>query len=89
MEPANAAERTGSRRAVLASLANGVARGALHGSREVLTPVRSDPASALPLLLVTAQLLAQPRKAGALSAGAVADYSVPPSAAAAVREPSW
>lgn len=69
------------------SLAHGLAaRGALRGSREVLTPVWSDPASALPLLLATAQTLAQPRKASALSAGAVADYSVPPSAVDAVRE---
>jgi hypothetical protein len=81
-----AAERTGSRRAVIISLAHGLAaRGPLRGSREALTPVRSDPASALPLLLVTAQLLAQPRRASALSAGAVADYSVPPSAVDAVR----
>lgn len=84
-----AAERTGSRRAVLASLADGLsARGALRGSREMLTPVRSDPASVLPLLLVAAQLLAQPRKAGALAVGAVADYSVTPSAVDAVRESS-
>jgi hypothetical protein len=80
------AERTGSRRAVLASLANALpARGPLRGSREVLTPVWSDPESVLPLLLVTAQMLLQPRKAGALSAAAVADYSVTPAAADAVR----
>lgn len=83
-----AAERTGSRRAVLRSLANGLAaRGGLRGSREVLTPVWSDPVSALPLLLVTARMLARPREASALAAGAVADYSVPPPGADAVREP--
>lgn len=83
-----AAERTGSRRAVLAALANGLpARGGLRGSREVLTPVRSDPVSVLPLLLVTARMLIQPRRASDLSASAVADYSVTPAAIDAVREP--
>ena len=52
----------------------------------VLLSETPAPASALPLLLVTAQMLAQPRKASAVSAGAVADYSVPPSAVDALRE---
>ena len=82
-----AAERTASRRAALAALAAGMAsRGQLRGSRDVLTPVASDPLSLMPVVIVAAQLLAHSGRANALATGAVRDYAVTPAAVDLVRE---
>jgi len=76
-----AAERTGSRRAVVRAVARGLGDGR---SREVLTPLRADPPSAIPLVTVLARLLAAPGSAAALAASAVDAYAVGPEAIAAV-----
>lgn len=78
-----AADEQGSRRAVLRALRDGVSgRGPLAGSREMLTPVRHDPPSLVPLLTVAATLLARPSSTAATSARTVAAYSVTPEAIA-------
>jgi hypothetical protein len=77
-----AAERTGSRAAALRALTD---RLGLRGSREVLTPVATDPLSLIPVLVVASQLLLRPGRAQALAAGAVRDYAVPPRAVDLVR----
>jgi hypothetical protein len=81
-----AAEITRSRRAVLGALEAGLTgRGVLRGSSDVLTPLRRDPLSVVPLMVVATQLLARPHRAQALAAGAVDDYAVPPAAVDLVR----
>jgi len=81
-----AAERTGSRTAVLRALAAGLGRrNGLRDSREVLTPLPADPPSLIPVLIVASQLLLRPGQAQALAAAAVRDYAVPPGAVDAVR----
>jgi hypothetical protein len=68
------------------ALARGLGRRRdLRGSREVLTPLRADPPSVLPLLFAAAQLMAGPGRVQALAAGAVRDYAVPPAVVDAVR----
>ena len=76
-----AAERTGSRRAVVQAVARGLRD---RRSREVLTPLRADLPSAIPLAVVVARLLAAPGSAAALAASAVDAYAVGPEAIAAV-----
>lgn len=73
-----AAERTGRRGAVLRAWAD-------RDGGEVLTPALHDPPSALPLIGVTAALLARPAAAGHLASATVAAYAVPPSAVDVVR----
>ena len=50
------------------------------GGAEVLTPVRADPPSLVPIAVVLARLLADPRSVAGIAAGAVRDYSVRPDA---------
>ena len=57
-----------------------VGRGVYSGSREDLTPIRSDPWSLLPLSVVIVGLLVNPATANCLSAHTVADYSLSPKA---------
>lgn len=74
-----AAERSGTRRAVFEALvrpAPGI---------EVLTPVRADPPSIVPLAAVAARLLANPRSVAAIAAIAVGAYSVEPAAIERIR----
>ena len=74
-----AAERRGSRRAVLRSLERALRRRPpLQGSREVLTPVGGDPLSLAPALVVVGSLLARPRSVTALADSAVSAYAVTP-----------
>ena len=74
-----AAERRGSRRAVLRSLARALRhRPPLQGSCEVLTPVGGDPLSLAPALVVVGSLLARPRSVTALADSAVSAYAVTP-----------
>ena len=51
-------------------------RGIFAESREDLTPVRLDPPSLIPLVVVTGQLLLRPRAAQHLAAGTVNAYSL-------------
>lgn len=67
-----AAERCGTRRAVFEALVR-----AAPGI-EVLTPVRADPPSIVPLAAAAARLLANPRSVAAIAADAVGAYSVEP-----------
>lgn len=74
-----AAERCGTRRAVFEALvrpAPGI---------EVLTPVRADPPSIMPLAAVAARLLPNPRSVAAITADAVGAYSVEPAAIERIR----
>ena len=74
-----AAERRGSRRAVLRSLARALRhRPPLQGSCEVLTPVGGDPLSLAPALAVIGALLARPRIVTAHAHGAVSAYADTP-----------
>jgi hypothetical protein len=55
-------------------------RGVYSGSKEDLTPIRLDPFSLVPLIVVLAQLLFDPSFAHRLSGQTVADYSLTPKA---------
>ncbi|MGO8870569.1 MAG: carbamoyl-phosphate-synthetase [Acidimicrobiales bacterium] len=79
------ADRTGSRRRVLADLVGlALHRRAFAGSIERLTPVVHDPPSLVPLMAVTLQLLADPGAAARLSTSTVTAYSVTEEAIAKV-----
>jgi hypothetical protein len=80
-----AAEHTGRRRAVLAAVARALTD---SESREVMTPLRTDPLSAIPLMTVLAQLLVRPQSASALATSAVDAYSVGPAAIEAIATPA-
>jgi hypothetical protein len=81
-----AAERQSSRQAVLAVLTEcALRRGETGRAAEVLTPVLRDPPSALPLVAAALLLLARPRSAAMLAAGAVSSYSISPATIAQVR----
>lgn len=81
-----AAERDVSRVAVLKTLVTALAaRGPYRGSREVLTPLRQDPLSAVPLLVTALQVVARPTRVAAIAAGAVRGYAVPASAVELAR----
>jgi hypothetical protein len=81
-----AAERSGSRAAILRAFMAGLGRrGGLRDSREVLTPLPADPLSLVPVVIVASQLLLQPGRAQALATGAVRDYAVPPAAVDIIR----
>lgn len=74
-----AADRSGLRRAVAGELVNALTRrGCYAGSAEQLTPVTHDPLSLVPLAVVAARLLANPRAATSLAGNAVSAYSVTP-----------
>lgn len=84
-----AAEEFGTRRAVMRTVVDAVARRPpLQGSAEVLTPVLADPPSALPFAVAVGTVLADPRRVAALAGGAVETYAVPPSAVDRVRPPA-
>jgi hypothetical protein len=51
-------------------------RGVFEGSKEDLTPVRTDPPSLVPLTMVSGQLLLLPRSAHHIATGAVNAYSL-------------
>jgi predicted ATP-grasp superfamily ATP-dependent carboligase len=70
-----------SRSRIAAEVVRAVAgRGVYSGSREDLTPLRSDPPSLLPLAVVIVGVLCNPAIANRLSAHTVADYSLTPKA---------
>jgi len=76
-----AADRRGRRRDVGAELAGALARrGVYHDSSEILTPLRSDPPSALALAVVLARVLAAPRSAAQLAQRSVDAYALSPEA---------
>lgn len=80
-----AADSSGARRPVIAQLAAALARrGPYRGSREVLTPLRSDPVSAVALGFVLARLLVRPAAASRIASHAVAAYSLSPETVAAI-----
>jgi len=68
-----AAERTGRRVSILKAIARAAGS---RGSREVLTPLRADPPSLIPLVFAVGRVLAQPSSATTLAASAVTAYSV-------------
>ncbi len=76
-----AAEQTRRRRAVLLAVGRALAD---RGSREVLTPLISDPPSVIPLAVAVVRVLVQPDAAAALAASAVSAYAVGPDAIATV-----
>lgn len=79
-----AAERTGHRRAAIAAVTMALAgNGPCRDSREMLTPVRCDPPSGLPLLIAAAKILRRPSAVRTLTAQAVAAYSMTTDAIAA------
>jgi carbamoylphosphate synthase large subunit len=81
-----AAERTGSRRHAMATLARAMtATGPYRGSHEVLTPVRRDPPSAGALLVATGRVLRCPAAVATMAADVVAAYSVSPAAVEVAR----
>jgi hypothetical protein len=63
-------------------------RGVYANSREELLPVQTDFKSVLPLLYALVRLLARPDSATALSAGSIASYSLSPTAARQIADPS-
>lgn len=81
-----AAERYGSRAAVLGVLRDCVLRrGETGRAAEVITPFLHDPPSILPLAAVVTLLLANPGGAAGIASGAVRSYSIGPAAIARVR----
>ena len=84
-----AAERHRSRAAVLGVLRDcALSRGAVGRGIEVLTPVRSDPLSSVPLAVTAFRLLARPDSAPAIARGAVDDYAISPKSISLVRTTS-
>jgi hypothetical protein len=80
-----AADRSARRGPVVARLAAALAgRGPYRSSREILTPVRSDPVSVLPLGFVLARLLARPAAASRIASHAVGAYSLSPETVTAI-----
>jgi hypothetical protein len=81
-----AAERSGTRAAVLRTLADcALRRGRAGRAAEVLTPVVRDPPSAVPLTAATIMLLASPGRAATLTGAAVRSYSISPATVALIR----
>jgi predicted ATP-grasp superfamily ATP-dependent carboligase len=76
-----AAQRTGSRRAVLAEAAAAACgRGAYRDSREELTPTQGDPVAGVPLVAACAAVLASPSSWRFLAGNAVENYALTPDA---------
>jgi len=69
-------------RALTAALAK---RGAYRGSTEVLTPLRADPVSVIPLTITAMRVLARPGAVADIASSAVRSYSVTPAAIAEAR----
>lgn len=83
-----AAERAGTRRAVLRAVTGAIARRPpLRRSREVLTPILRDPAGIIPSGVVLANLLADPRRVARLAGRSVTAYFLTPDAIRIVRNP--
>jgi len=81
-----AAERHSSRAAVLRILCDcALSRGDVGRGVEVLTPVRNDPLSGVPLTVTALRLLARPGSASAIARGAVDDYAISPESISLVR----
>lgn len=81
-----AAERVGTRRAVLASVVRAVAQTRPLGrATEVLTPVIRDPESAVPLLSGVGSVGMSPNRVANLAAGTVSEYGITAAAIDAVR----
>jgi hypothetical protein len=81
-----AAERTGRRRDVAATMAGLLLRrGEIGQAEEVLTPLARDPGRAVALLYITGRVLVDPGQATTLARGAVASYSLGPKVIATVR----
>ena len=81
-----AAERHSSRAAVLRILCDcALSRGDVGRGVEVLTPVRNDPLSGVPLTVTALRLLARPGSASAIARGAVDDYAISPESITLVR----
>jgi predicted ATP-grasp superfamily ATP-dependent carboligase len=77
-----AAERDGGRRAIASELVSAIlGSGDYAGSREELTPVMDDRASAVPLVAMAASLLARPESHQKFTGGAIANY--------ALTAPAW
>ena len=70
-----AAERVGTRRAIVAAIGRAVSRRPpLQSSTEVLTPVVADPPSLIPLLIAAASVLARPSNVTKLAGDIVRSY---------------
>jgi len=81
-----AAERERTRSSVVRTLAScALAHGELGHAAEVLTPIRRDPPSVIPISVVAVQLLLRPSNASRIASAAVGDYSIAPEAIAHVR----
>ena len=81
-----AAERIGTRRAILTAVGRAVARSApLEGSSEVLTPVLRDFPSIVPFTVATALVLTRPSKVAGLAGDTVSRYRVTRTAVEEVR----
>ena len=78
---AGVGERGGSRREVPGVLGEAAAkRGVFFASEEDLTPLRRDPLSLVPLAVIVARLLRNPRRAELISSATVSDYALTPEA---------
>ena len=76
-----AAERTGSRRAVLSEAIDAfLLRGAYRESREELTPIAGDPIAAVPVLAAFLATIVHPSLGRKFYAGSVGAYAVTPQA---------
>lgn len=74
-----AAEQQGTRRAILSTVASSLARRVpLQGSTEVLTPIVSDPPSAIPAAIAIGRVLVNPASVAKLAGDTVDDYAVLP-----------
>jgi hypothetical protein len=83
------AERTDHRGAALATLTLALTgKGPYRNSREVLTPLRRDPPSGLPLLITTTRILRHPSAVATLATAAVAAYAVTPDSIVLARSTS-
>jgi hypothetical protein len=81
-----AAEHTSRRGPAFRALTTALAgRGPWRESMEVLTPLRADPPSVVPVAVTAARVLAKPGSAGAIASAAVQAYAVPPGAVAQAR----
>jgi hypothetical protein len=67
------------RRGLMAEVLSALAHtGQYRGSAEELTPVRGDPAAALPVLLAALAMLIRPALGRRLASGSVAGYALTP-----------
>ena len=84
------AERGGDRRALARTVADAIGhRGVFAASREECALWRSDPLSALPLLVVLARLLMAPARANEIATKAVEGYALSATAAERIRDPQF